>query len=958
MAAAGCATAADPSAGFDREVRGGRFHAAPITDFHRPDQLDLAAALATPELRLATGGIEAAELRERGRTISLDGSGVALVHVALQQQVLGVPIHGAYLSITARPAATGAPARLAASAYHLFPGAHAEVVPALDADDAQALARVAARAPATAQIRTSELVLWPIEGRLYLVWEITIAGSERRVLVHAGAERVGEFEVIDDRIDAASGVVTGWIAEGGAPGGAGKAMSVPLPDLAVTVGSATVYTSSKGAFALSGSGTVTAALAGTATTIIDAGGAPISASVPAGAGLAIALGASTSEHALAQVTAFHAITAMRTFLLANGFAPTELGAPVVAKVNVADTCNAYFSPADRTLTFFRAGGGCRNSAERSIAAHEYGHFVDDAYGGIADGGLSEGWGDVLACLSSGDPIVGPDLLPGQIIRTCANDYVYPASGSDEVHALGQAWAGFVWDARAGLRDALGAQKGDALIRALVLPSLRTNATDIPAAVREVFLRDDDDGDLGNHTPHWDALMAAAQRHGLDTIMGGDLTAPAPISDLHATEAHAASVTVAWTAPGDDGATGTAAAYELRWSTSPIDAASFPAATAVATAPPAKAGSPQTLTIALPPAVGTIWIAVRARDEVGNVGALSNIVEIASAPSTTVLGEGAESGATGWATTGLWHVSTRRAAAGTHAFWYGSEATGTYDTGAITAGTLTSPPIDLTAVTHPTLGWREWLQVEGAAGYDRATVTVTAVDDPALTVTTSRDRSTTLGVFLDRGLDLAAFAGHKVTIRFAFDSVDNAANAYEGWFVDEIRILSDAAPPPAGAGLVIDEILADPPAGYDANGDGKSSTRDDEFVELVNAGATALDLSGYTLADSTRTRLTFPTGTSLAPGKALVVFGGGKPASTGALALVAPGGLVLNNGGDAVRVHRPDGEVVAEVSYGAEGGRDQSLVRKTEGDGAAPFVLHRTVSAAPASPGRRSDGSGW
>ncbi len=187
VAAAGCATATDPSTGFDREVRGGRLHAAPVADFHRPDQLDLGAALASPELRVATGGVEAAQLRERGRTISLDGSGVALVHVALQQQVDGVPIHGAYLAITARPAATGAPARLAASAYHLFPGAHAEVVPALDAAAAHARARAAARVAATAPVRTSELVLWPLDGRLYLVWEITIVGVDRRILVHAGA---------------------------------------------------------------------------------------------------------------------------------------------------------------------------------------------------------------------------------------------------------------------------------------------------------------------------------------------------------------------------------------------------------------------------------------------------------------------------------------------------------------------------------------------------------------------------------------------------------------------------------------------------------------------------------------------------------------------------------------------------------------------------------------------------
>ncbi len=350
--------------------------------------------------------------------------------------------------------------------------------------------------------------------------------------------------------------------------------------------------------------------------------------------------------------------------------------------------------------------------------------------------------------------------------------------------------------------------------------------------------------------------------------------------------------------------------------------------------------------------------MRARDEAGNVGALSNVVEVTPPSSTTVFHDGAEQGGKGWTTTGLWHVSARRAAAGTHAFWYGAEATGTYDTGAATAGILTSPPIDLTTAAHPTLGWREWLQVEGGGDWDHATVTVTAVDDPALSVTTGRDGSTTLGEFVDRGLDLAPLAGHVVTIQFAFDTLDDVENAYEGWYVDELRVLADGVPAPSGGALVIDEILADPPVGFDASGDGAASPRDDEFIELVNAGATALDLSGYTLADATRTRLTFPAGTALPAGAALVVFGGGAVALPGIRTLIAPGGLVLNNGGDIVRLHRADGELVAEARYGAEGGRDQSLVRKTEADPGAPFVLHRTVSTAPASPGRRSDGGTW
>src|SRR5262249_20419995 len=159
----------------------------------------------------------------------------------------------------------------------------------------------------------------------------------------------------------------------------------------------------------------------------------------------------TTEDSLAQGTAFQGVTATRAFLIANGFPEADFGAPLVTNVNLADTCNAYFDPGARTINFFHSGGGCNNSAELGIIGHEYGHFVDDFYGSITDGGLSEGWGDTVSCLLRGDPVVGGDLLPdGQIIRTCDNAYVYPAGGNDEVHNLGQAWAGFVWHARAAL----------------------------------------------------------------------------------------------------------------------------------------------------------------------------------------------------------------------------------------------------------------------------------------------------------------------------------------------------------------------------------------------------------------------------------------------------------------------------------------------------------------------------
>ncbi len=158
-------------------------------------------------------------------------------------------------------------------------------------------------------------------------------------------------------------------------------------------------------------------------------------------------------------------------------------------------------------------------------------------------------------------------------------------------------------------------------------------------------------------------------------------------------------------------------------------------------------------------------------------------------------------------------------------------------------------------------------------------------------------------------------------------------------------------------LVINEILADPGAvNGDANGDGAISTSNDEFVEIVNNGAEAVDLSGWTLSDAVSIRHTFPSGSEVAAGCAIVVFGGGTPTGAfgGATAQTASTGqLGLNNGGDDVILQNGT-TVIAQHTYGSEGGNDQSITRSPDITGT--FVPHTsaTNSVGSFSPGRKVD----
>ncbi|AKQ68488.1 Endonuclease/exonuclease/phosphatase family protein [Myxococcus hansupus] len=179
-------------------------------------------------------------------------------------------------------------------------------------------------------------------------------------------------------------------------------------------------------------------------------------------------------------------------------------------------------------------------------------------------------------------------------------------------------------------------------------------------------------------------------------------------------------------------------------------------------------------------------------------------------------------------------------------------------------------------------------------------------------------------------------------------VSNASNA-------SLNDVSDAAftitTAPVGTGkVVINEVLLNEP-GSDVTG---------EFVELVNTGTAAVNLSGWTVSDATSVRHTFPSGTSLAAGGVIVVFGGaaGIPAGTPGAVAASTGTLHLGNSGDTVTVKSNTGTVVDSAVFSASlsGTDGVSANRNPDLGEGAPFVLHTTLSSLKASPGRRVSGA--
>jgi hypothetical protein len=89
---------------------------------------------------------------------------------------------------------------------------------------------------------------------------------------------------------------------------------------------------------------------------------------------------------------------------------------------------------------------------------------------------------------------------------------------------------------------------------------------------------------------------------------------------------AASVTLFWTAPGDDSLLGRATAYDLRYSTSTITTANFGNATQVTGLPtPQASGAAERYTVSGLTGGQNYYFCIRTRDEVGNWSGISNVV---------------------------------------------------------------------------------------------------------------------------------------------------------------------------------------------------------------------------------------------------------------------------------------------------------------------------------------------
>jgi hypothetical protein len=145
-------------------------------------------------------------------------------------------------------------------------------------------------------------------------------------------------------------------------------------------------------------------------------------------------------------------------------------------------------------------------------------------------------------------------------------------------------------------------------------------------------------------------------------------------------------------------------------------------------------------------------------------------------------------------------------------------------------------------------------------------------------------------------------------------------------------------PASVAQIRLNEILADP--GVDWDGDGAVDSKLDEWVEIMNVGAQAVDLSTYRISDAAaETDFRFALSGTLGPGEVRVYYGKEVVAWQAANG-VSQLGLSLNNGGDTVFLYHVNGpDILVEdtrVYAAAEVLDDRANGRLPQGSG--PWVI--------------------
>ena len=157
--------------------------------------------------------------------------------------------------------------------------------------------------------------------------------------------------------------------------------------------------------------------------------------------------------------------------------------------------------------------------------------------------------------------------------------------------------------------------------------LQAFPTATPADITLALKSTASNADSPNNDYGWGIVNAeAAYEFLVETIAKSETVPPAAINDLSIADKKPGSITLTWTAPGDDGNSGTATRYHIRYSTLPINEGNFGDAERLPYAPsPQTAGTLENLEITGFSSDVTYYIAIKTEDDEHNMSEISNVL---------------------------------------------------------------------------------------------------------------------------------------------------------------------------------------------------------------------------------------------------------------------------------------------------------------------------------------------
>ncbi|MGV3721988.1 MAG: S8 family serine peptidase, partial [Actinomycetota bacterium] len=271
------------------------------------------------------------------------------------------------------------------------------------------------------------------------------------------------------------------------------------------------------------------------------------------------------------------------------------------------------------------------------------------------------------------------------------------------------------------------------------------------------------------------LCVTGGRLNMNNSLDTDTTAPGPPTNLRATHRASSAVLLAWTSAGDDGSSGAASRFDVRYSTQVITAANFATAAQALNAPaPLPAGSAHSLLIAGLDPNTSYHFAIRAIDNVGNLSAIATAGPVATLTVDCPLDDNVE-GSPRFTGQSPWGVTTAASASPTRS--YTDSPSGQYANSVDVSLTQTSA----VAITGgASLTFKAKYQLE--TGYDYLYIEVSA-DNGA----TWQRQSLVLNGTADWTTFAVPLTLQSGSVRARFRLITDSSVTYDGVYLDDIKI---------------------------------------------------------------------------------------------------------------------------------------------------------------------------